>query len=465
MEAFIIVLVAIIGFSFIFEMIFAEPELDKVIYGLVPSIPSSAALYIAIGIIGATVMPHNLYLHSSLVQTRKFERNPAGIKQALKYNFIDSTIALNLAFFVNAAILILAAATFYKNGMFEVAEIQDAHQFLEPLLGTKWAPILFAVALIAAGQSSTITGTLAGQIVMEGYLNLRIQPWVRRIITRLIAIVPAVVVILIYGESVTGKLLIMSQVILSLQLGFAIIPLIHFVSDKTKMKGFHISKTTQVAAWIIALIIVSLNAKLVYDEITSWLESSQNPMILWFTVVPLAFGFLGLLLYIVFKPFIARAKSNIENHSPHHLQLHFTPKETYTKKNIAISVDFSNADEAALNNAFELGGIDAQYTLIHIVETVGALMYGGNVDDHETTIDEKLLLEYKEMLSQKGFRIETELGFGKPNTVIPKIINQGNFDILVMGTHGHTGLKDILFGTTVDKLRHKISIPLLIVKK
>lgn len=464
MEAFIIVLVAIIGFSFIFEMIFAEPELDKVIYGLVPSIPSSAALYIAIGIIGATVMPHNLYLHSSLVQTRKFDRTPAGIKQALKYNFIDSTIALNLAFFVNAAILILAAATFYKNGMFEVAEIQDAHQFLEPLLGTKWAPILFAVALIAAGQSSTVTGTLAGQIVMEGYLNLRIQPWVRRIITRLIAIVPAVIVILIYGESVTGKLLILSQVILSLQLGFAIIPLIHFVSDKTKMKGFHISKTTQIVAWIIALIIVSLNAKLVYDEITSWLANSENPTILWFTVVPLAFGFLALLLYIIAKPFIARAKSNIENHSPHHLKLQYVPKEAYSKKNIAISVDFSKADEVALNNAFEMGGIDAQYTLIHIVETVGALMYGGNVDDHETTIDEKLLLEYKEMLSQKGFRIETELGFGKPNVVIPQIINVGNFDLLVMGTHGHTGLKDVLFGTTVDKLRHKISIPLLIVK-
>jgi manganese transport protein len=465
MEAFIIALVAIIGFSFIFEMIFAEPELDKVIYGLIPSIPSSAALYIAIGIIGATVMPHNLYLHSSLVQTRKFDRTPAGIKQALKYNFIDSTIALNLAFFVNAAILILAAATFYKNGMFEVAEIQDAHEFLEPLLGTKWAPILFAVALIAAGQSSTVTGTLAGQIVMEGYLNLRIQPWVRRIITRLIAIVPAVIVILIYGESVTGKLLILSQVILSLQLGFAIIPLIHFVSDKTKMKGFHISRITQIAAWIIASIIVTLNAKLVYDEISSWLESSNHPALLWFTVVPLAFGFLALLLYIVFKPFIARIKSNIENHSPHHLKLEYTPRAVYSKKNIAISVDFSKADEAALNNAFELGGIDAQYTLIHIVETVGALMYGGHVDDHETTVDEKLLLEYKDMLSQKGFRIETELGFGKPNTVIPKIINQGNFDILVMGTHGHTGLKDILFGTTVDKLRHKISIPLLIVKK
>ncbi|MEG0850888.1 MAG: Nramp family divalent metal transporter [Flavobacterium sp.] len=464
MEAFIIVLVAIIGLSFIFEMIFAQPEVPKILAGLIPSIPNSAALYIAIGIIGATVMPHNLYLHSSLVQTRKFDRSPAGIKQALKYNLIDSTIALNLAFFVNAAILILAAATFHKNGMFEVAEIQDAHQFLEPLLGTKWAPILFAVALIAAGQSSTVTGTLAGQIVMEGYLHLRIQPWVRRILTRLIAIVPALIVISIYGESVTGKLLILSQVILSLQLGFAIIPLIHFVSDKSKMNGFHISKTTQAVSWIIAAIIVSLNAKLVYDEITSWLETSEHSTIIWLTVVPLAFGFLALLLYIIVKPFINKAKSNIENHSPHHLKLQYIQKEIYNKKNIAISVDFSKADEAALNNAFELGGINAQYTLIHIVETVGALMYGGNIADHETTIDGKLLLEYKDMLSQKGFKIETELGFGKPNTVIPNIINQGNFDVLVMGTHGHTGLKDILFGTTVDKLRHKISIPLLIVK-
>lgn len=463
MEAFIIVLVAIIGFSFIFEMIFAEPEMSKVFYGLIPSMPNEAALYIAIGIIGATVMPHNLYLHSSLVQTRKFSRTHAGIKQAIKYNFIDSAIALNLAFFVNAAILILAAATFYKNGMFEVAEIQDAHKFLAPLLGTKWAPILFAVALIAAGQSSTITGTLAGQIVMEGYLNLRIQPWVRRIITRIIAIVPAVIVILIYGESITGKLLILSQVILSLQLGFAIIPLIHFVSDKSKMRGFHISKITQVAAWIIASIIVSLNAKLVFDEISGWLETSKNPMILWLTVVPLAFGFLILLLYIVFKPFISKAKLDIHNHSPHNMVLKFSESVAHSQKNIAISVDFSFADEKAINYAFNMGGIDAKYTLIHVVETVGAMIYGKNVDDHETTIDEKLLLEYKQMFREKGFHVKTQLGFGKPNKVIPKIVNKGNFDILVMGTHGHTGMKDLLFGTTVDKLRHKISIPLVIV--
>ena len=464
MEAFIIVLVAIIGFSFIFEMIFAQPEMGKVLYGLIPSMPNETALYIAIGIIGATVMPHNLYLHSSLVQTRKFDRSNAGIKQALKYNFIDSTIALNLAFFVNAAILILAAATFFKNGMYQVAEIQDAHQFLAPLLGTKWAPILFAVALIAAGQSSTVTGTLAGQIIMEGYLNLRIQPWVRRIITRLIAIVPAVIVMSIFGESVTGKLLILSQVILSLQLGFAIIPLIHFVSDQQKMKGFAISKITQIASWIVALVIVSLNIKLVFNEIQSWLQSAENPVILWLTVVPLAFGFLILLMYIVLKPFLSKLKPDIHNHSPHNLVLRFSESDGYNKKSIAITVDFSNSDQNALNSAFELGGTKANYTLIHIVETVGAMFYGDDIEDHETTIDEKLLTEYKDILTEKGFKVETVLGFGKPNKTISKIINEGNYDILVMGTHGHTGFKDLIFGTTVDKLRHDIDIPLFIVK-
>ncbi|MCO6161818.1 Nramp family divalent metal transporter [Flavobacterium sp. NRK F7] len=464
MEAFIIALVAIVGFSFVFEMFFAQPEIGKVMTGLIPTLPNENALYIAIGIIGATVMPHNLYLHSSLVQTRKFDRSKKGIKQALKYNLIDSTIALNLAFFVNAAILILAAATFYKNGLFEVAEIQDAHQLLEPLLGTKWAPILFAVALIAAGQSSTITGTLAGQIIMEGYLSLRIQPWVRRIITRLLAIVPAVITILYFGEDITGKLLILSQVILSLQLGFAIIPLIHFVSDKSKMKGFHISKTIQVAAWLIASIIVTLNGKLVYDEIKNWLQITNHPTLIWTTVVPLAIGFLFLLLYIVFKPFFVKAKHNIDNHSPHNLKLKLRALNTYSAKNIAIAVDFSKADELAINSAFELGGLQAKYTLIHVVETVGAMMYGRNTDDHETSIDEKLLLEYKTLLVDKGYQIETQLGFGRPGKVLPKIVNENSFDILVMGTHGHSGIKDLLFGTTVDKLRHKISVPLFIIK-
>ena len=234
-EAFILSLISIIGLSFLTEMILAKPDLSEVVTGFVPSPPNEAALYIAIGIIGATVMPHNLYLHSSLVQTRRIDRSNSGIRRAIRFNFIDSVIALNLAFFVNAAILVLAASTFFRNGMFTVSEIQDAHHFLEPLLGSKLAPVLFAVALIAAGQSSTVTGTLAGQIVMEGYLHLRLSPWIRRIITRLVAIIPALLTIHYFGESATGELLVLSQVILSLQLGFAIIPLIHFTSDKEKM--------------------------------------------------------------------------------------------------------------------------------------------------------------------------------------------------------------------------------------
>lgn len=465
MEAFIIALVAIIGFSFVLEMIFAQPELPKIIEGLVPSIPNESALYIAIGIIGATVMPHNLYLHSSLVQTRKFERNKSGVKQAIKYNFLDSAIALNLAFFVNAAILILAAAAFYRNGMYEVAEIQDAHRFLEPLLGTKWAPILFAVALIAAGQSSTVTGTLAGQIVMEGYLNLRIQPWIRRILTRLIAIVPAVITIMVFGEEVTGKLLILSQVILSLQLGFAIIPLIHFVSDKTRMKGFHINRATQIAAWLIALVIVGLNARLVYGELKDWIQASDNPLWIWSTVVPIAVGLALLLLYIVIRPLVIRPKEHIYNHSPHHLKLEYNQSPGLSARNIAVTVDFSKADEAALNHAFSLGGNQATYTLIHVVETVGAMMYGEQTVDHETSVDEQLLEDYRLMLTEKGYLINTKLGYGQPGKGIPKIVNEGRFDMLVMGTHGHSGLKDLILGTTVDKVRHGIKIPLLVVRE
>ena len=215
--------------QFFIQLVIAKPDMIEISKGLIPGFTNENALYIAIGIIGATVMPHNLYLHSSLVQTRKFERTTIEIRNAIKFNLIASAVALNLALFVNAAILIIAASTFFNTGI-AVTEIQDAHKMMAPMLGSTLAPLLFAIALIAAGQSSTVTGTLAGQIIMEGYLNLRIQPWVRRIITRLIAIVPAVIVILVYGESVTGKMLIFSQVILSLQLGFAIIPLIHFIT-------------------------------------------------------------------------------------------------------------------------------------------------------------------------------------------------------------------------------------------
>ncbi len=302
MEAFIVSMVFIVGVSFIAEMTIVKPEISEILKGFEPSQLSGDALYIAIGIIGATVMPHNLYLHSSLVQTRNFDRSWKGMKEALKFNFIDTTIALNLAFFVNAAILILAAAAFYKNGYFKVAEIQDAHQLLSHIFGDV-APALFAIALIAAGQSSTVTGTLAGQIIMEGHLNLKIAAWKRRLLTRLLAILPAFFTIVYFGDQALGSLLIFSQVVLSLQLGFAVIPLIHLTSDKKEMRGFENKLWLKVLAWVSALVIVYLNINLVIDEISTWLNASGN----WYVYVlvfPITFAVAALLLFIIFYPWV-----------------------------------------------------------------------------------------------------------------------------------------------------------------
>lgn len=467
MEVFIIGLIVVIGGSFLVEMFFAKPDMGDLMAGFIPSMPNSTALYISIGIIGATVMPHNLYLHSSLVQSRKIKRTKKGIKQALKFNNIDSAIALNLAFFVNAAILILAAAVFYKNGMYNVAEIQDAHKLLQPLLGTEWAPILFALALIAAGQSSTLTGTLAGQIVMEGHLNLRIQPWVRRLITRLLAIIPAMFTVIYYGENGTGPLLVLSQVVLSLQLGFAMIPLIHFVSQKKLMKGFHIKWPMRIAAWSITVIIVGLNAQLVVNEIQIWLKTVENPIYIWTLVVPFAIGAALFLIYIMLKPMIKGV--GIDPGESRNMVPHITEakiKEISNPihyKKIAIAVDFSTSDEKSIATALQLGGKDASYTLIHVVESAGARIYGKDIEDYESESDEKFLETYKRELQNRGYKIDLELGFGSPKKSIPKVVNKENFDLLILGSHGHTGFKDLLFGTTVDSVRHKVNVPVFIV--
>ncbi|HEX2643348.1 MAG TPA: Nramp family divalent metal transporter, partial [Thermoanaerobaculia bacterium] len=235
MEAFIIVLVLTVGICLGIEVFLSQPGWGPIASGVIPSLPGEGALFLAIGILGATVMPHNLYLHSALVQSRRIQHSPAGIRSGIRFNTIDSVVALNGALLVNAALLIMAAATFFKAGLFDVAEIQDAHHLLEPLLGGKIAPIAFAVALIAAGQSSTITGTLAGQVVMEGFVRIRLRPLLRRLLTRAIAIVPAVLTIVFVGEQATGSLLVLSQVVLSLQLSFAVIPLIQIVSDRRWM--------------------------------------------------------------------------------------------------------------------------------------------------------------------------------------------------------------------------------------
>ena len=316
-ELFIIGLIAIIGFCFCINVVLANPQLSEIINGFIPYLPDAATLYqnkgihnalpretalfIAIGIIGATVMPHNLYLHSALVQTRKINKTPEGIKQALKWSFFDSAIALNIAFLINAAILILAATVFFNTGRTDVGEIKQAHQLLSPLLGSSVASNLFAIALIASGQSSTITGTLSGQIVMEGYLRLHINPILRRLITRLLAIVPAIIFILITGEEKIDSLLIFSQVILSLQLGFAIIPLIHFVSDKKTMGQFAIKPLIQLLAWIFASLLIWMNGKMLFEEAVHYFLSSENIFIKSLILLAAA-GFISLLIYSIVFP-------------------------------------------------------------------------------------------------------------------------------------------------------------------
>ncbi|MBK6897522.1 MAG: Nramp family divalent metal transporter [Alphaproteobacteria bacterium] len=273
LEAFIIALIALVAGCFVVDIWLAQPEWNAVMAGFVPDpqiVQNPAMLYIAIGILGATVMPHNLYLHSAIVKTRCYGEDSASKREAIKFLTIDSTFALMFALFINAAILILAASTFHQQGMTEVAEIQEAHELLTPLLGTAMASTLFALALLASGQNSTVTATLAGQIVMEGFLEIRLPPWLRRLMTRLIAMIPALTVAIWVGESGTAKLLILSQVILSLQLPFAVIPLVQFTSNKKLMGEFAIGPLFAATAWAVSLLIVCLNLKLLYDFFLSF---------------------------------------------------------------------------------------------------------------------------------------------------------------------------------------------------
>ena len=463
MEAFIISLVLVICSCFFFEVFVAQPDYSEVVKGFVPSIPNETALYIAIGIIGATVMPHNLYLHSALVQTRKIEGSEGGKKRAIKFNAIDSAIALNIAFLVNASILVLAGTVFHQKGYFNITEIQDAHGLLAPLLGSTLAPILFAIALIASGQCSTITGTLSGQIVMEGYLNLRITPWLRRLITRLIAVIPAFLVIWFKGENETGELLILSQVILSLQLGFATIPLIHFVSDKKKMGGFAIKPWVKIISWLSAIVIVGLNARMVYGEVHSMLQSAGEwKWMIYFIAFPVIGAAVLLLLYITIQPLFV--KKTYEAIGPHRelLPLQFPIRNQFKK--IAVALDFSSKDQLTVSQALTADSPEAAYLLLHVVESAGAMMMEKEVGDRESAEDLRQLKAYAEVLRQEGYRVELDLGFGKPSKVIPELVSKFGADLLVMGGHGHHGLKDLIFGETINAVRHRVKIPVLAVK-
>jgi manganese transport protein len=467
LEAFILMMVAVIGSCFLVEIFLCKPSPSGIASGFVPRMLGGAELYIAIGILGATVMPHNLYLHSALVQSRNVTRSREAVAQACRYNLIDSAVALNCAFFVNAAILIVAAATFHVRGV-EVTEIQQAHTMLESVLGSWLAPYAFALALLIAGQSSTITGTLAGQITMEGFLRLRIRPWLRRMITRSLAIIPAVIVILAVGDEGVYQLLILSQVILSLQLSFAVVPLIRFTSSKSKMGPFVNPPWLKALAWLVAGVIMLLNAKLVYEEIHGWIVSSGGwGWLVGAICVPISVGLLGLLLWMVFR-------REPEETAPAEMSVaEIVARAAASKRSyrrIGVALDALPSDAAMLAEAVALARLHkAELLLMHVVDGVGGTWYGPQTGDLESRSDrqylDSLAERLREELKDQGVpAIETILGYGDPAAEIINITREKQLDLMVLGGHGHRGLLDLLHGQTISGVRHGLDIPIIAVR-
>ena len=461
MELFIISLISVIAGGFIVNLFLAKPDWGMAAGGLIPEIPVGS-LYIILGIIGATVMPHNLYLHSSLVQTRRVSRTVDSKAQACKYNLFDSVIALNFAFFVNGAILILAAAVFFRNGIV-VTEIQQAHHMLDQLLGSKVAPIAFGLALLAAGQSSTLTGTLAGQIVMEGFVKIRLRPYVRRLLTRSIALLPAVIVIAISGDQGTYKLLILSQVILSLQLPFAIIPLVHITSDKIKMGAFANRWWVKVLAWFTSAVIVGLNAKLVIDQIVAW-SAGGAPVGVSILMTALSIFLIIFLVYIMVLPLIRRGKSWEEFKSTG-AEAVISQIETKPSRHIAAALGRDAGDAAIVSHALAIAKAEkARLTLIHVADSAPAHVYGTEVYDEHTREDEQYLEEIALETRESGVVVEIALPQGNPAKELVSYAKAHGVDLLVMGSHGHRLLGDLLLGQTVDPVRHGVDIPVLVVR-
>ena len=460
MEAFILSLISVIAGGFMINLFLAKPDWGPAAAGLIPSLPAGS-LYIALGIIGATVMPHNLYLHSSLVQTRRVSRIVDSKAEACRYNLLDSAIALNAAFFVNTAILVLAAAVFYRNGIV-VTEIQQAHQMLDQLLGSHAAPIAFGLALLAAGQSSTLTGTLAGQIVMEGFVQIRLRPYLRRLITRAIALLPAVVVIAISGDQGTYKLLILSQVILSLQLPFAIVPLVHFTSDKLKMGSFASKLWVKVLAWITSAIIIALNGKLVYDQVMGWITGG-GPLLFSIAAVLGAAAISLFLVYIIILPLVRGERGWIEEKSDDASAV-IEGIATQRIRHIAAALGRDANDTAIVSRALSLARAEkALLTLIHVADTAMAHVYNTDGYDAHTRDDEHYLMEIMEEIHSSGVMVEIALAYGDPAKELVKFATSHNVDMLVMGSHGHRLLGDLLWGETVDPVRHRVDIPVLVV--
>jgi manganese transport protein len=472
MEAVILVLVATIGGCFLIQIFHARPDMMGVVSGLRPGLPPGA-LFVAIGILGATVMPHNLFLHSALVQSRRIGADHASRASACRFYLIDATIALNVAFFVNAAILVLSAAVFHRNHV-DVATIQEAHRLLPSFLGGA-APYLFGIALLCAGQSSTLTGTLAGQIVMEGFLHLRVAPWLRRLVTRLIALIPAVLVISLSGEESTQQLLVLSQVILSLQLSFAVIPLLHFTSNRRNMGAFATPWWGRVLGWSVAAVIVALNGKLVMDQVLAWIDlASQSGLgvgpvpLSWLVGAALAavtVGIAGLLGWIVIKPLVRPSAAWAP---PSSVSLNWAEAlRPHPLSRVAVALEHGHADAEILSRALCLpqGDSQTEFLLMHVVDTPVTLVHGPETADRETDADARYLAELVGTLRERGFRARSILLYGPdPAGQLVGYLRDDPVDLLVVGSHGHGLVRDLLFGQTVDRVRHGLEIPMLIAR-
>jgi manganese transport protein len=466
LEVVTLLLVAVIAGTFVCEIVLAKPDWGGVLWGFVPGLDAAKpadSLYIAIGIIGATVMPHNLYLHSALVQTRAFPQTEAGKRLACKYNLFDSLLALNGAFFVNAAILILAAAIFKE----EVDSLTQAHGLLQNVWGPALASTLFAVALLASGQSSTMTGTLAGQVVMEGFVHLRIKPWVRRLLTRSAALIPALIVLALVSDDAAASdkdllgMLILSQVVLSFQLPFAIIPLVQFTSDQKRMGPFANPLWLKVLAWLCAALVLGLNVVLTGFTANDWANAAAaggwSPLWVYGPLVPLGLGLTGFLGWVTVYPLLHRR----EEKPAKVIVPELTPVQY---QRIGVAVEFAPADRAVLTQAAALARAHAApLVLIHVVEGPGADYFGAGTDDQESRKDRQDMATLVDHLRREGLQVTGHLGYGDPPTELVRLAREQHLDLLVLGTHGHRLLGDLALGQTVSPVLHRLTIPILVV--
>jgi manganese transport protein len=465
-EAFVLVLIATIAGCFAFEIFLARPDLPEVFTGIIPRL-NSQSLYIAVAIFGATVMPHNLYLHSALVQTRRIGETEAEKRTACRYNLLDSALALNGALFVNAAILVMSAAVFFKRHII-VTEIQQAHQLLSPLLGTTAASVLFGAALLCSGQSSTLTGTMAGQIVMEGFLHFRMQPWLRRALTRCLAIIPAVLTIYFAGDAGTYSLIILSQVILSMQLPFAVIPLVHFTGDRKRMGSFANGYWLRLGSWACAAFIVGLNMWLTWEVMRGWVEGSgtYRPLVI-VASAALGLGGTALLVLVTCWPWLRRIPAASERVAVAIAREAAPVWSSTVYSSILVPIDHSASDHEAVGNALALARMyDARIILLHVEEGVTSRMFGSLSSTAEISEGQDYLANLARSLRSQNIAVETVVRHGNsPAREIAAAVRELRPDLLVMASHGHRGLKDLIFGTTINSVRHHVKIPMLIVNR